>query len=162
MTHHLFYGDYIELNDLNKPLELRRNQVDDLEPTIEEGEVVDEPMINIVKTRCDDEIIDGLDEYPSYEHVNANFFPLLSINVVSKSIYNSIMKDRVEYNGKNVVGAFMNVPIFVGNFFVVADFAVVENIDSYRDKGMGDIILGRSLCREACTKWRDNIRGLNT
>ncbi|GJR75113.1 pyruvate dehydrogenase (acetyl-transferring) kinase, mitochondrial [Tanacetum coccineum] len=30
------YGDYIELNDLNKPLELRRNRVDDLEPTIEE------------------------------------------------------------------------------------------------------------------------------
>ncbi|GKB55129.1 mitochondrial proton/calcium exchanger protein-like protein isoform X1 [Tanacetum coccineum] len=32
------YGDYIKLNDLNVPLELRRNQVDDLMPTIEEGE----------------------------------------------------------------------------------------------------------------------------
>ncbi|GKC58204.1 hypothetical protein Tco_1085802 [Tanacetum coccineum] len=32
----LLYGDYIELNDLNEPLELRRNRVDDLEPTIEE------------------------------------------------------------------------------------------------------------------------------
>ncbi|GJZ60001.1 ribonuclease H-like domain-containing protein [Tanacetum coccineum] len=31
------YGDYIELNDLNVPLELRRDQVDDLMPTIEEG-----------------------------------------------------------------------------------------------------------------------------
>ncbi|GJT95174.1 zinc finger, CCHC-type containing protein [Tanacetum coccineum] len=30
------YGDYIELNDLNKPLDLKRNQIDDLEPTIEE------------------------------------------------------------------------------------------------------------------------------
>ncbi|GKC27831.1 hypothetical protein Tco_1035125 [Tanacetum coccineum] len=28
------YGDYIELNDLNEPLELRRNQVEDLGPTI--------------------------------------------------------------------------------------------------------------------------------
>nr|GEU79268.1 reverse transcriptase domain-containing protein [Tanacetum cinerariifolium] len=28
-------GDYIELNDLNEPLELRRDQVDDLMPTIE-------------------------------------------------------------------------------------------------------------------------------
>ncbi|GJR20504.1 putative reverse transcriptase domain-containing protein [Tanacetum coccineum] len=37
-----FYGDYIELNDLNVPLELRRDQVDDLMPTIEEGEVVEE------------------------------------------------------------------------------------------------------------------------
>ncbi|GJW41816.1 hypothetical protein Tco_0070615 [Tanacetum coccineum] len=30
------YGDYIKLNDLNVPLELRRYQVDDLIPTIEE------------------------------------------------------------------------------------------------------------------------------
>ncbi|GKC95161.1 ribonuclease H-like domain, reverse transcriptase, RNA-dependent DNA polymerase [Tanacetum coccineum] len=59
------YGDYIKLNDLNKPLEIRRNQVDDLEPTIKEGEVVDEPKMDIVKTRCYNEIVDGLDEYPS-------------------------------------------------------------------------------------------------
>nr|GEY89809.1 hypothetical protein [Tanacetum cinerariifolium] len=30
------YRDYIELNDLNEPQELRRNRVDDLEPTVEE------------------------------------------------------------------------------------------------------------------------------
>ncbi|GJT82096.1 hypothetical protein Tco_1056438 [Tanacetum coccineum] len=30
------YGDYIELNDLNVPLELKRDQVDDLMPTVEE------------------------------------------------------------------------------------------------------------------------------
>nr|GEU84876.1 hypothetical protein [Tanacetum cinerariifolium] len=35
-----FFRDYIELNDLNVPLELRRDQVDDLMPTIEEGEIV--------------------------------------------------------------------------------------------------------------------------
>ncbi|GJS09922.1 DNA-directed DNA polymerase [Tanacetum coccineum] len=32
------YGDYIKLNDLNVPLELRRDQVEDLMPTIEQGE----------------------------------------------------------------------------------------------------------------------------
>ncbi|GJZ59230.1 putative reverse transcriptase domain-containing protein [Tanacetum coccineum] len=36
------FGDYIELNDLNVPLELKRDQVDDLMQTIEEGEVVEE------------------------------------------------------------------------------------------------------------------------
>ncbi|GKC17466.1 hypothetical protein Tco_1014248 [Tanacetum coccineum] len=51
---------------MKRPKELRRNQVDDLEPTIEEGEVVDEPIMDIVKTRCYDEMFDGLDEYPSY------------------------------------------------------------------------------------------------
>nr|GEU57020.1 hypothetical protein [Tanacetum cinerariifolium] len=35
------YGDYIELNALNVPLELRRNQVDDLIPTTEEVENMD-------------------------------------------------------------------------------------------------------------------------
>ncbi|GJT65658.1 putative reverse transcriptase domain-containing protein [Tanacetum coccineum] len=54
------YGDYIKLNDLNEPLELKRNQVVDLEPTIKEGEVVNEPMMDLVKTRCD--FIDGLDD----------------------------------------------------------------------------------------------------
>ncbi|GJR76576.1 gag-pol polyprotein [Tanacetum coccineum] len=34
------YGDYVELNDLNAPLELRRDQVNDLMPIIEEGEEV--------------------------------------------------------------------------------------------------------------------------
>nr|GEV46821.1 putative reverse transcriptase domain-containing protein [Tanacetum cinerariifolium] len=90
------YEDYIELNDLNEPLELRRNQVVDLGLTINKGEVTDEPMKDIVKTR----------------------------------------KDKIEYKGKNVVGAFINVSIFVGNFSVVTDFAVVENMDAYRDKGI--------------------------
>ncbi|GKD43806.1 gag-pol polyprotein, partial [Tanacetum coccineum] len=58
----LLYGDYIELNDLNIPLELRRDQVDDLIPTIEEGEVIDEPMIDIIKTRNNE----NFDEYPSF------------------------------------------------------------------------------------------------
>ncbi|GKC95982.1 hypothetical protein Tco_1161424 [Tanacetum coccineum] len=92
------YGDYIKLNDLNEPLELRRNQVEDLGPMIEDCEVIDEPMEDIVKTRNNDnEISNGIDEYPSFcdfdrkihidcvynlqfscmigfEHVNANFF----------------------------------------------------------------------------------------
>ncbi|GKF41192.1 hypothetical protein Tco_0124534, partial [Tanacetum coccineum] len=37
-----FYKDNIELNDLNEPFELRRNQGDDLMSTIKEGEVIEE------------------------------------------------------------------------------------------------------------------------
>ncbi|GJX29370.1 hypothetical protein Tco_0237449 [Tanacetum coccineum] len=64
------------------------------------------------------------------------------------------MKDKVEFKRKNVVGAFMNIPIFVGNFSVMTDFAVMENMDAYRDEEMGDIIVGRPFCREACVKAR--------
>nr|GEU72641.1 reverse transcriptase domain-containing protein [Tanacetum cinerariifolium] len=38
----LFFQNYIELDDLNVLLKLMRNQVDDLMPTIKEGEVVEE------------------------------------------------------------------------------------------------------------------------
>ncbi|GJT15752.1 gag-pol polyprotein [Tanacetum coccineum] len=54
--------DYIELNDLNVPLELKRDQVDDLMPIIKEDEVIDEPMIDIIKTRNNE----SFDEYLSF------------------------------------------------------------------------------------------------
>ncbi|GJS90103.1 hypothetical protein Tco_0772739 [Tanacetum coccineum] len=92
--------DYIELNDLNEPVELKRNQVEDLGPMIEEGEVIYEPMEDIVKTRNDDEI----DEYP-----------------------------------------------------------ILENMDAYRDEGMGDVIVGKPFCREICVKVsaRDKLNGIS-
>ncbi|GKB92368.1 hypothetical protein Tco_0964640 [Tanacetum coccineum] len=62
----LTYRDYIKLNDLNKPLKFRRNQVEDLGPTIEDGEVIDEFIKDIVETRNDDEEIEGINEYPIF------------------------------------------------------------------------------------------------
>ncbi|GJS84706.1 hypothetical protein Tco_0751247 [Tanacetum coccineum] len=67
---------------------LRRNQVEDLGPTIEQGEVIDEPIEDIVKTRNDDNEI------------------------------------------------------------------IVENMDAYRDQGLGDVIVGKPSCREICVKAR--------
>ncbi|GJZ97383.1 hypothetical protein Tco_0669836 [Tanacetum coccineum] len=59
-----------------------------------------------------------------------------------------------EYKEKNVVGAFINVPIFVGNFSIITDFAVIENMDAYRDKDMGDVIFGKPFCRVAVVEAR--------
>ncbi|GJY87983.1 hypothetical protein Tco_0502611 [Tanacetum coccineum] len=56
----LFLEDYIELNDLNEPFELRRNQGNNLMPTIEECEVIEE-----FRTRNED-LDTGIDDYPSY------------------------------------------------------------------------------------------------
>nr|GEW68273.1 Gag-Pol polyprotein [Tanacetum cinerariifolium] len=59
------FRDYIELNDLNVPLELRRDQVDDLMPTIEEGGVVEE-----FRARNDARMVSKIFGYPSdYDHV---------------------------------------------------------------------------------------------
>ncbi|GJZ69780.1 putative reverse transcriptase domain-containing protein [Tanacetum coccineum] len=137
-----FFEDYIELNVLNEPFELRRNQGDELMPTIEEGGVTEE-----FRTR-DDELDAEIDDYPGYydydkkihidcahnlkfscmigfEFTHANFFPLLYVNVISKEFHNSIVKDKMMYKGNNIVRALMNVPIFVGTFSVVTDFAVL-------------------------------------
>ncbi|GJX29298.1 hypothetical protein Tco_0237377 [Tanacetum coccineum] len=166
-----FLEDYIELNDLNEPFELRRNQGDDLMPTIEEGEVIEE-----FRTR-DEDLDTRIDDYPSYcdddkkihidcahnlkfscmigfEFTHVNFFPLLYVNVMSKKFHNSIMKDKMLYKGDNVVGALMNVPIFVGTFYVVTDFTVLKDMDAYRDEGMGDVIVGEPFLREVGIKAR--------
>ncbi|GKA02105.1 homeodomain-like protein [Tanacetum coccineum] len=158
-----------------RPLELRRNQVDDLEPTIEEGEVVNEPMMNIVKTRYD--FISGLDDYPSncnfdwkihidcaynlkfscmigFEYVHANFLPILPINVMYKRFYNSIMKDKIEFKQRNKLENFVNAPVFIGNFYVINDFTVVEDMGPYLDEGIEDVIVGEPFCKASCVEAR--------
>ncbi|GJV17602.1 hypothetical protein Tco_1362925 [Tanacetum coccineum] len=55
------YGDYIELNDLNVPLELRRDQVDDLMPTIKKCEVIEE-----FKSRNDARMVSKIFGYPKF------------------------------------------------------------------------------------------------
>ncbi|GJX33832.1 putative reverse transcriptase domain-containing protein [Tanacetum coccineum] len=137
-------GDYIELNDLNEPLELRRNQVDNLIPTVKEGEVIDAPVFSCMI---------------GFEFIHVNFFPILYVNMMSKTFHNSIMKDKLVYKGNNVVGALMNVPIFVGTFSVVTDFAVLEDMDAYHDEGMGDVIVASNwlerLPAGSITTWED-------
>ncbi|GJT39528.1 putative ribonuclease H-like domain-containing protein [Tanacetum coccineum] len=64
------------------------------------------------------------------------------------------MKEKMVYKGNNVVGALMNMPIFVETFSVMTDFAVLENMDDYRDEGMGDVIFGEPFLREVGIKTR--------
>nr|GEW75556.1 hypothetical protein [Tanacetum cinerariifolium] len=82
------FGDYIKLNDLNVPLELMRDQVNDLIPTIKEGEVIDEPMIDIIKTSNNE----GFDEYPSFcafdrkIHIDCAYNLIFSCMIVVENI----------------------------------------------------------------------------
>ncbi|GJW52576.1 putative reverse transcriptase domain-containing protein [Tanacetum coccineum] len=164
------YGDYIELNDLNVPLELRRDQLDDLMPTIEEGEVIDE-----VKAMNDRNMVSKTFGYPSvynqsekiridcahnlkfscmigFEFIHVNFLPSLPINVMSKKFYNSIMKDKIEFRGRNELGDWANIPIFIGNFYVLTNFTVVEDMDPYLDEGMGEVVVGKPFCEVSCVE----------
>ncbi|GJZ63639.1 hypothetical protein Tco_0620060 [Tanacetum coccineum] len=58
------------------------------------------------------------------------------------------------YKGNNVVGALMNIPIFVGTFSVITDFEILEDMDTDRDEGMGDVIVGKPFLREVRIKAR--------
>ncbi|GJZ66266.1 reverse transcriptase domain-containing protein [Tanacetum coccineum] len=130
---------------------------------------------SFLSTAWDENLYTGIDDYPSYcdddkkihmdcahnlrfscmigfEFTHANFFPLLYVNVISKKFHNSIMKDKMVYKGNNVVGAVTNVPIFVRTFSAVTDFAVLENMDAYRDEGMGDVIVGEPFLKEVRIK----------
>ncbi|GJY10546.1 hypothetical protein Tco_0378731 [Tanacetum coccineum] len=51
-------------------------------------------------------------------------------------------------------GSLINVLIFVGTFFVVMDFAVLEDMNAYRDKGICDVIFGEPFLREVGIKAR--------
>nr|GFB75066.1 hypothetical protein [Tanacetum cinerariifolium] len=121
-------------------------------------------MIKDVKTRDDNKMISKNFGYPNdhdedekiridyaynlkfscmigFELLHANFFLNLPINVMSKKFYNSIMKDKVEFRGRNELGNFTNVPVFIRNFYVVTDFIVVEDMDPYLDEGMGEVVV---------------------
>nr|GEW60322.1 hypothetical protein [Tanacetum cinerariifolium] len=161
-----FFVDYIELKDLNVQLELRIDQVDDLMPTIKKGEVVEQ-----FKARNDARMVSKIFGYPTncdhdkkiqidyaynlkfycmigFEFLHTKFFPMLYVNVMSKKFYSYIRKDKLEYKGNNVVRALMNIPIFVETFSILTDFAVLEDMDAYRNERMGDFIFDKSFLRE--------------
>nr|GEZ14130.1 glycosyl transferase, family 8 [Tanacetum cinerariifolium] len=125
--------DYIKLNDLNEPLELWRNQADDLEPTIEEGEVNDKLMKDIDKARWKDDIIDGLDEYPSYCDLDSK--------IHFDSAYNMKFSYMIGYE-------------YVDANFIPRLSIIVEDMDNYRDDRMGDVIVRKPFCREVCVKMK--------
>ncbi|GJY17699.1 putative reverse transcriptase domain-containing protein [Tanacetum coccineum] len=134
------FGDYIDLNDLNIPLKRRRDQVNDLIPAIKEGELVEE-----FRARNDARMDSEIFGYPSnYDHDKK-----IHIDCAYNLKFSCMLrKEKLEYKGNNVFGALMNIPIFVGTFSILTNFVVLEDMDVYRDEGMGDVIFGEPFLRE--------------
>ncbi|GJX11533.1 hypothetical protein Tco_0201392 [Tanacetum coccineum] len=136
------YGDYIELNDLDVPLEPKMNQDDNFEPTIDENVIVNEPTNKCcykMKFSC---II-------RYKHVIDELLPTLSINVMSKHFYNSIIKDEGDHEGKKPAGTLIDIPIFVGNFSIISGFSIIDGMDV-----TSGVMLGMPFCKKfiSCQK----------
>ncbi|GKB12702.1 retrovirus-related pol polyprotein from transposon TNT 1-94 [Tanacetum coccineum] len=116
-----FLEDYIELNDLNEPFELRRNQGDDLMPTIEEGEVIKKFI-----TR-DEDLDIGIDGYHSYCDDDKKIHIDCAHNLKFSCM----------------IGFELNT---------AQTLPLLEDMNAYRDKGMGDIIVVESFLREVGIK----------
>ncbi|GJR20966.1 hypothetical protein Tco_0969493 [Tanacetum coccineum] len=119
------YDNYIELNDLDIPLETKTNQDDDFEPTF--------VKTNSYKMKFSCVI--------GYKYVNANLLPSLPINLMSKSFYYSIIKDKDE--GKSHAGTLIDIPVFVGSFSIFTGFTIIDDDDMTKD-----VVLGMKFCKK--------------
>ncbi|GJX37200.1 hypothetical protein Tco_0250503 [Tanacetum coccineum] len=132
------YGNYIELNDLDMPLEPRTNQ-DDFEPTLD---FINKPTYKScyeMKFSC----------MIGYRHVNADFLPSLSINIMTKHFFNFIIKDKGDHEGKNLARTLIDIPIFVGNISIILGFSITDDMDI-----TSGVVLGMPLCKKfvSCQK----------
>nr|GFA06939.1 hypothetical protein [Tanacetum cinerariifolium] len=119
-----FFEDYNDLNDINKPTKLTRNQGDDLMPAIEEGEVIEE-----FRTRNED-LNDGINYYPNY----CDYDKKIQIDYAHDLKFSCMI--GFEFTHANLSYYFL------------------ENMDAYRDEGIGDIIVRKLFLREVGIKAR--------
>ncbi|GKA93652.1 hypothetical protein Tco_0815638 [Tanacetum coccineum] len=124
------YGNYIELNDLDTPLKPETNQDVDFEPTIiNEHVYVKTSSKYCYKMKFSCTI--------GYKNVNADFIPSLSVNLINKSFYYSIIKEKDGHEGKSPAGTLIDVPVFVGNFSILTGFIIIDDVDVTRDVALG-------------------------
>ncbi|GJY74205.1 ribonuclease H-like domain-containing protein [Tanacetum coccineum] len=119
------YGNYIELNDLNTPLEPKTNRDVDFEPT----------FVKIDSYKMKFSCLIG------YKYVNADLLPSLPINLMSKSFYYSIIKDNDER--KSHAGTLIDIPVFVRSFSIITGFTIINGDDITKD-----VVLGMKFCKK--------------
>ncbi|GKE82408.1 ribonuclease H-like domain-containing protein [Tanacetum coccineum] len=118
------YGNYIELNDLDTPLQPKTNQ-DVFEPTF--------VKTNSYKMKFSCVI--------GYKHVIADLLPSLPINLMSKSFYYSIIGDKDERESH--AGTLIDIPVFVESFSIISGFTIIDDDDMTKD-----VVLGMRFCKK--------------
>ncbi|GJX48543.1 putative reverse transcriptase domain-containing protein [Tanacetum coccineum] len=122
----LLYGNYIELNDLDTPLEPETNQDVDFELTI-----VNEPDNVKTSSKCFYKM--KFSCMIGCKNVNADFIPSLSVNLITKGFYYSIIKDKDGHEGKSPAVTLIDIPVFVGKFSILTSFIIIDDEDVTRD-----------------------------
>ncbi|GKB73011.1 hypothetical protein Tco_0934423 [Tanacetum coccineum] len=119
------YGNYIELNDLDTPLETKMDQDVDFEPTFVQTDSYKMKFSCVIR----------------YKYDIADLLPSWSINLMSKSFNCSIIKDKDE--GKSHARTLIDIPIFVGSFSIISGFTIIDDNDITKD-----VVLGMKFCKK--------------
>ncbi|GJV24633.1 ribonuclease H-like domain-containing protein [Tanacetum coccineum] len=118
------YGGYIELNNLDTPLETKTDR-DDFVPI----------FVKTGSYKMEFSCVIG------YKYVITDLLPSLPINLMSKSFYYSIFGDKDE--GKSHAGTLIDIPVFVGSFSIISGFTIIDDDDMTKD-----VVLGMKFCKK--------------
>ncbi|GJR80715.1 retrovirus-related pol polyprotein from transposon TNT 1-94 [Tanacetum coccineum] len=139
------------------PMTKESVRINDLEP---DDESVDTPLVSLFLDLDDDsddgEVLNELEEYGNagqlcrqsainsfdeddlafqcmigFRKFVAYFDPFLSMNIITRKAYNTIMVERLESTGKNLVAIVWDVYVFVGSFTYITDFVMLEDIGEF-------------------------------
>ncbi|GKB44198.1 homeodomain-like protein [Tanacetum coccineum] len=86
--------------------------------------------------------------------------PFLPMNIISRKAYNTIMVDRLEGTGKNLVAIVRDVYVFVGSFTYIMDFVVLEDIGEFIMSDMAKFLMGRPFRKITKLKY-DVAKGIS-
>ena len=68
-------------------------------------------------------------------------------NIISRSNFNKIMVNKLEYRGDNIVARVEPLHVFVGSFVYLVDFMVMENLGEFIDNELTQVIFGEPFKR---------------
>ncbi|GKE63924.1 hypothetical protein Tco_1514291 [Tanacetum coccineum] len=85
--------------------------------------------------------------------------PFLPMNIILRKAYNTIMVNRLEGTGKNLVAIVRDVYVFVGSFTYITDFVVLEGIGEFIMSDMAEVLMGRPFRKTTKLKY-DVAKGL--
>ncbi|GJY66594.1 hypothetical protein Tco_0468832 [Tanacetum coccineum] len=93
----------------------------------------------------DEEVLNEL----SFRKFTAYLDPFLPMNIISCKAYNTIMVDRLEGTGKNLVAIVRDVYVFVESLTYIPDFVMLEDIEDFIMSDMAEVIFDEIKLRSS-------------
>jgi hypothetical protein len=74
---------------------------------------------------------------------NAYLNSSLPMNIISRSEYNKVMVDELEYKGDNIVAGGISLHVFIGSFVYFVEFMVMENLGELIESNLTQVVFGK-------------------